>query len=93
MLSNNFRGLWQHSFCGKLEKGETIAEAAIRELEEESGLQVMSTYHVRCWVSGYLNSASQVLPQNLEPQGYFEYEFIDRSHCPVTHLINTSCCN
>ena len=38
------RGLWQHSFCGKLEKGESIAEAAVRELEEESGLQVLETY-------------------------------------------------
>ena len=41
------RGLWQHSFCGKLEKGESIAEAAVRELEEESGLQVMSTNRER----------------------------------------------
>ena len=38
------RGLWQHSFCGKLEKGESVAEAAVRELEEESGLQVLETY-------------------------------------------------
>ena len=42
--SKNSRGLWQHSFCGKLEKGESIAEAAVRELEEESGLQVLETY-------------------------------------------------
>jgi len=35
------RGLWQHSFCGKVEKGESVVEAAVRELEEESGLQVI----------------------------------------------------
>ena len=35
------RGLWQHSFCGKVEEGESVVEAAVRELEEESGLQVI----------------------------------------------------
>ena len=77
------RGLWQHSFCGKLEKGESVAEAAVRELEEESGLQVTST-----WMSCLLYSASQVLPQDLKPQGYFEYEFVERSHCPVTNPLH-----
>ena len=31
-------GKWQHSFCGKVEPGETEEEAARRELREESGL-------------------------------------------------------
>jgi len=66
------RGLWQHSFCGKLEKGESVAEAAVRELEEESGLQV--------------------LPQDLKPQGYFEYEFVDRSHCQVIMCVHIFSC-
>ena len=34
------RGLWNHSFVGKVERGEEIEEAARRELEEESGLTV-----------------------------------------------------
>ena len=33
-------GLWNHSFAGKIEQGECPAEAARRELEEESGLVV-----------------------------------------------------
>ena len=33
-------GLWNHSFAGKVEKGEEIIAAAKRELEEESGLKV-----------------------------------------------------
>ena len=33
-------GLWNHSFAGKVEKGEEIIDAAKRELEEESGLKV-----------------------------------------------------
>ncbi len=32
------RGLWQHSFVGKVEEGETEAEAAVREFKEESGM-------------------------------------------------------
>ena len=34
------RGLWNHSFAGKVERDEEIVEAASRELEEESGLRV-----------------------------------------------------
>ena len=30
------RGLWNHSFVGKVERGEEIEEAARRELEEET---------------------------------------------------------
>lgn len=33
-------GLWQHSFAGKIEKGETAEEAAVRELGEEAGIEV-----------------------------------------------------
>jgi len=32
------KGKWQHSFCGKVEQGETTLTAAKRELHEESGL-------------------------------------------------------
>lgn len=31
-------GLWQHSFAGKIERGESPEQAAARELQEESGL-------------------------------------------------------
>ena len=34
------RGLWNHSFAGKVERDEEIVEAARRELQEESGLTV-----------------------------------------------------
>ena len=89
-----FRGLWQHSFCGKLEKGESLAEAAVRELEEECGLQVIdinSSYWL--WIGikysitiiiDALQAFSQVQLRDLKAQGYFEYEFIERSQCPVT---------
>lgn len=66
------RGLWQHSFCGKLEKGESLAEAAVRELEEECGLQVQL--------------------RDLKAQGYFEYEFIERSQCPVIMCVHIFTC-
>ena len=39
--------------------------------------------------SKHLNQVFQVLPQDLNPQGYFEYEFVDRSHCQVTQVM---CC-
>lgn len=55
-------GLWQHAFAGKVEKNETILEAAIRELQEETKLEV--------------------LPQNLEKIGLFEYEFSNPSLVP-----------
>ena len=89
-----YRGLWQHSFCGKLEKGESLAEAAVRELEEECGLQVIdinSSYWL--WIGikysitiiiDALQAFSQVQLRDLKAQGYFEYEFIERSQCPVT---------
>ena len=34
------RGLWNHSFAGKVERDEEVVVAASRELEEESGLKV-----------------------------------------------------
>ena len=34
------RGLWNHSFAGKVEVGEEVVEAARRELQEECGLTV-----------------------------------------------------
>ena len=33
-------GLWNHSFAGKVERGEEVVVTAQRELEEESGLKV-----------------------------------------------------
>ena len=34
------KGLWNHSFAGKVEFGEEVVKAASRELQEESGLIV-----------------------------------------------------
>ena len=30
-------GKWQHTFAGKVEEGESVEEAAARELQEETG--------------------------------------------------------
>lgn len=78
------RGGWRWTFPkGRVDRGETIAQAAVREVLEESGLHVRIGVHVGAW-EGTRNVIHYFVMDYVRNVGEFDEETVDVRFVEIT---------